>query len=343
MDKAAVSVNASATGAVSINPTTAAVWDLTLTGNVTISFTGWPAGKACSVTLIIRQDGTGNRILSWPTILWDNGTLPTATLTASKVDVYTFLSVDGGTTVLGWMVGASMGSGDSYGPAVTTLSPYYYLRLAETSGTTATDSSGNARNGTYIGSPTLNAASLVPSSSANASVTFNGTDAAVTMDSFPVAASRSTGTWSLSFVMKAADPGTERRIYAEGSSISTTQMISIGNADAAPTNRIRFFMRNDANTIISTHYSTTAYFDNTTSHVVFTYNNGSCKLYKNGTLDDSWTVTPSGAFTIDRATWAALRRTTSTGFYGGGLDEAAIWTTELSSGQVTQLYNAYLA
>ena len=44
----------------------------------------------------------------------------------------------------------------SYSAEVLADSPVGYWRLAETSGTTAADSSGNALDGTYVNSPTLN-------------------------------------------------------------------------------------------------------------------------------------------------------------------------------------------
>jgi hypothetical protein len=59
--------------------------------------------------------------------------------------------------------------------AVLALSPQLYYRLADPSGTTMTDSSGNSRNGTYSGSPTLGATSLLKGDS-NACVDFDGTD-----------------------------------------------------------------------------------------------------------------------------------------------------------------------
>lgn len=45
--------------------------------------------------------------------------------------------------------------------------PLLYWRFGESSGTTAADSSGNSRNGTYTNSPTRGAASLVHSDTAN--------------------------------------------------------------------------------------------------------------------------------------------------------------------------------
>lgn len=51
-------------------------------------------------------------------------------------------------------------------------SPIVFYKHDETSGTTQTDSSGNSRNGTYTGTPTLNVAGLV--SDGGTAVTYNG-------------------------------------------------------------------------------------------------------------------------------------------------------------------------
>ena len=69
---------------------------------------------------------------------------------------------------------AAGGGGGSYSAAVLADGPLAYYRLGDSSGTTMTDSSGNGRNGTYAGSPTLGAPGLVIGDTDTA-VTFNGT------------------------------------------------------------------------------------------------------------------------------------------------------------------------
>ena len=72
----------------------------TLTGNCTFTFsmTSVPSG-AYSFTLVLANDGTGGRSITWPaSVKWPNATVPTRTTTASKTDVYTFFTYDGGTT-----------------------------------------------------------------------------------------------------------------------------------------------------------------------------------------------------------------------------------------------------
>lgn len=64
---------------------------LTLTGNCTFTFPTATAGQ--SFTLLLKQDGTGSRTVTWPAaVKWPGGTAPTITSTASKLDKYVFTS-----------------------------------------------------------------------------------------------------------------------------------------------------------------------------------------------------------------------------------------------------------
>jgi hypothetical protein len=90
-----------------IDITTGNVHQLTLTANCTLTFSNpSPTGKACSFTLIVTQDGTGSRTLTYPgSVLWAGGSAPTLTTTASAVDILTFLTTDAGTTWYGFVGG----------------------------------------------------------------------------------------------------------------------------------------------------------------------------------------------------------------------------------------------
>jgi hypothetical protein len=76
------------------------------TGEQTFTFSNPPAsGTAGSFTLILTNGGS--QTVNWPaSVDWAGGTAPT--LTASGVDVLTFLTTDGGTTWLGFLAGADM-------------------------------------------------------------------------------------------------------------------------------------------------------------------------------------------------------------------------------------------
>ena len=81
------------------------VQDFTLTQDVTFTFAGSAADVAVGFTLILRQDATGGWTPTWPTSVdWPGGTAPVATAAANAVDVFTFFTVDDGTTWFGTAV-----------------------------------------------------------------------------------------------------------------------------------------------------------------------------------------------------------------------------------------------
>jgi len=86
--------------AITVSLTNGTVQILTLTGNATITMPTAAAGK--SFIIILAQDGTGSRTVTWSTVSWPAATAPTITSTASKKDIYSFFS-DGtswyGTTI----------------------------------------------------------------------------------------------------------------------------------------------------------------------------------------------------------------------------------------------------
>ena len=60
--------------------------------------------RLCSLTLLITQDGTGGRSITWPaSVKWmPAGSAPTFTTTASTVSVVELFTIDNGTT---WYAG----------------------------------------------------------------------------------------------------------------------------------------------------------------------------------------------------------------------------------------------
>jgi len=63
---------------------------ITLTGNATITMPTATAGR--SFILLLKQDGTGSRTVTWTTVKWPGGTAPTITATASKQDIFSFFA-----------------------------------------------------------------------------------------------------------------------------------------------------------------------------------------------------------------------------------------------------------
>lgn len=83
-------VTANTSTAYTIDLANGSVQILTLTGNCTFTFPTATAGKG--FTLLLKQDGTGSRTVTWPSsVKWPASTAPTITSTASKGDKYVFV------------------------------------------------------------------------------------------------------------------------------------------------------------------------------------------------------------------------------------------------------------
>lgn len=85
------------------------VHDVTLTASATFTFSNPLAASGASFTLLLRQDGTGGWTTTFPaSVDWAGGTPPTLTTAAGSLDVLTFITIDGGTTWLGFLAGADV-------------------------------------------------------------------------------------------------------------------------------------------------------------------------------------------------------------------------------------------
>jgi hypothetical protein len=68
-----------------------------LSGSCTFTFTN-PASEASSFTLLLTNDGTSDRTITWPaSVVWPGGTIPNRTTAANKTDIYVFFTVNSGT------------------------------------------------------------------------------------------------------------------------------------------------------------------------------------------------------------------------------------------------------
>lgn len=106
----AETVNALGTKAIatSIDLATGNVFTVTLGASIAVTFTGATAGKACAVSLYIKQDGTGSRVVTWPiSVKWAGGSAPTLSTGANALDIVVVESLDGGTTWYGSLVGTN--------------------------------------------------------------------------------------------------------------------------------------------------------------------------------------------------------------------------------------------
>jgi hypothetical protein len=67
------------------------------------------SGTCCSWTMILTQDGSGSRAVTWPaSVKWAGGTTPTLSTGANDVDIFSFITVDAGTKIYGFTGGLDM-------------------------------------------------------------------------------------------------------------------------------------------------------------------------------------------------------------------------------------------
>ena len=108
------SLNAS--GATNVDMANYNVFEVTLTGTATLTFTNFPAthlglslDNVFGFTMKVKQNSTGNYGITWPaSVKWAGGSAPTLTGTANSIDVFTFFSIDGGTNIYGFLAGADV-------------------------------------------------------------------------------------------------------------------------------------------------------------------------------------------------------------------------------------------
>jgi len=67
------------------------------------------SGSGCSFTLILTQDASGSRAVTWPgSVQWASSTTPALSSGAADVDIFAFITVDAGTTWYGFTAGLDM-------------------------------------------------------------------------------------------------------------------------------------------------------------------------------------------------------------------------------------------
>jgi hypothetical protein len=75
---------------------------ITLTGNCTFTLTGATSGLVGTLQLVLTQDGTGGRTVTWPgSVQWPSGAAPALPSAAGAVERVTLTTYDGGTTWYG--------------------------------------------------------------------------------------------------------------------------------------------------------------------------------------------------------------------------------------------------
>lgn len=101
-------LNLTATATTTLNCALASIFRVAHNVNITtLAFSNVPpSGKQFTITLFLKQDGTGGRTITWPaSVRWPGGVTPPLSGIANRTDVFTLSTVDGGVTWFGFVSG----------------------------------------------------------------------------------------------------------------------------------------------------------------------------------------------------------------------------------------------
>ena len=198
-----------------------------------------------------------------------------------------------------------------------------YWNFNETSGTAASDSSGNGKVGVLVSGVLVNQTGKL-----GTGFRFDGTNDVVTVNNIDIKDSSFTfSVWVANTKAGNSSP------FSMGSSGTTNGYLWIRKVTT--TNKVGFGFHNYGTYVNSNNSMST---NGTWEHWVFVYKLGvGKKIYKNGVLDitDSNTQAfkyPSGQLRIGHSFDAGQ-------YLGGTMDEIGLWNRALTADEVTQLYN----
>ena len=220
----------------------------------------------------------------------------------------------------GIVASARVASAATYPASVLSDSPLAYWRLGEASGTTAADSSGNSRNGTYAGSPALGAASLI-TGDANTSVDLDGTNDQV---SLAYAAWMDVDTITLEALIKPDNVTSQRQIMDRDGATRIFQFRINSSSKLEfiwwTTGAGPFFATGATSLVVGTRYHAAATFDGTTGKVLL-----------NGVVDGSG----SASGVLRKGSQGLLIAASPGGsFFDGPFDEPAYYGSALTTARL---------
>ena len=97
------------TGTLTLDVSTAGIFYVSLNADVTtLTISNTQSTGASAFTLVFTADGTPRSVTWGGSILWPGGLAPSLTSTNGKEDIFSFMTLDGGTTWMGFVGGQNL-------------------------------------------------------------------------------------------------------------------------------------------------------------------------------------------------------------------------------------------
>ena len=221
----------------------------------------------------------------------------------------------------------------TYRDEVLADNPVSYWRFNEASGTAFVDDKG-ANNGTFIGPVSLGQPGAIVSDPTNKSASFNGTSAALSVPSS--SSLNASSAVSVEVWIKRQNGGVFQAVV--GKALNGQSKLENYSIWLNASNQVRAYFGNG--TTYATTYSSVA-LDTNWHQVVATYDNATAKVYVDGVLRGSATSTV--VLTPNTNPLLGARTVSAGTYYGGLLDELAVYPSVLSPARVQVHYQKAFA
>jgi hypothetical protein len=205
----------------------------------------------------------------------------------------------------------------------------------ESSGTVASDSSGNNNHGTVMGD-----AFWVAEGKVGGALAFDGVDDIVVVtqaSGLPIYNNGTDNAYSIAMWVMGG-PQNDMRVFSESSSTSNNPLFNMGTHNSAtPTGQYAAYIRPDTGTTLNHPLSQAEPFDDTWHHIAWVDDNGTAMLYVDGQLDGGDFNYTRGTMALDTTTIGGILRAAPSHFFTGHIDEVRIYKRALSQGEALGL------
>lgn len=305
--------------------------------------------QAPSLIRQVLNNGTLNSI-SYPKILRTDYSFTTSNDSSFKF--YNLINIINPITKSAWSFSDfnslqfgfqnSIGIIDNYRSIVIQEYPLAYYRINETTGTVATDSSGNGNAGTYS-NVTLNTASLLANSSASNSGTFNGTTSKLDSATLP-AINTLTGTVTMNGWFKPTSLPSSGNFVELFGLIGTTGTTNLLGLRLDSSGNLVAYWYNSSGTISSAATTTTPIAINTIYSITLKVAASVYTVYVNGVSVLTGTYSSYTGFNTTVRFRVGAGASASSGYpinyeFTGLISEASIYYRSLGTGVLTTLYS----